>query len=88
MRPTRKLTNSRCQCCGCGEYFNSDSAFQMHRVGEFGRAIGPNIRRCLSPDEMRAAKMAKTPDDWWITKPYDGPAHVPYDAQDASEAAG
>jgi hypothetical protein len=36
MRPTRKLTDSRCQCSGCGEYFNSDTAFEKHRVGQFG----------------------------------------------------
>ncbi len=76
MRPDRKLTDSRCQCSGCNEYFNSDSAFDKHRVGEFGRAIGPNIRRCLSPDEMRAEGMVyKTQpggQKWWVGSEREG----------------
>jgi hypothetical protein len=63
MRSTRKLTDSRCQCSGCGEYFNSDTAFDMHRIGRFGVD-----RRCMSPDEMRAAGMSKNAADWWISE--------------------
>jgi hypothetical protein len=83
MRPTRKLTDSRCQCSGGGEYFSSDAAFDMHRVGRFGVD-----RRCMTPADMRAAGMAKTSDDWWVTRPYDGPVRSDGDAQDASAASG
>jgi hypothetical protein len=84
MRPTRKLTDSRCQCSGCNEYFNSDTAFDMHRTGEFGKD-----RRCMTPAEMLKAGMAKNADDWWITEPYDGWAREPReDAQDALEGNG
>ena len=31
-----KLTGRRNQCPGCSEYFNSLTAFDAHRVGEFG----------------------------------------------------
>ena len=51
MRPTRKLTDSRCQCSGCGEYFNSDTAFEKHRVGQFGVD-----RRCMSLAEMTQSR--------------------------------
>jgi hypothetical protein len=55
----------------------------MHRVGRFGVD-----RRCMTPDDMRAAGMAKTTDDWWVTRPYDGPVRSDGDAQDASAAPG
>ena len=50
--PTReppKLTGRRCQCCGCGEYFNGERGFDRHRVGVHGVN-----RRCLSIAEMTA----------------------------------
>jgi hypothetical protein len=63
MRPTRKLTDSRCQCSGCGEYFNSDTAFEKHRIGQFGVN-----RRCMTPAEMLAAGMSRNAADWWISE--------------------
>ena len=68
MRPTRKLTYSRCQCSGCGEYFNSDTAFDKHRVGAFGID-----RRCLSQSGMLAAGMVKNASDWWVSEPSERP---------------
>lgn len=44
-----KLTGRRCQCCGCGEYFNGERGFDRHRVGVHGVN-----RRCLSNAEMTA----------------------------------
>ena len=89
MRPARKLGDSRCQCSGCGEYFNSDGAFDKHRVGQFNLPkTDPNRRRCMSVPEMLAAGMALNADKWWITKPYDGPVHTSGDAQDALEPSG
>lgn len=76
-RNLRKLSESRCQCSGCSEYFNSDTAFDKHRVGQFGVAIGPNIRRCMTPDEMRKAGMSyKTMSggkQWWVGSEWEGP---------------
>lgn len=58
---TRKLAGDHCRCAGCGEYFNSTRAFDMHRRGEW-----PD-RRCLSPNEMQTKGMAKSSKDWWCT---------------------
>ena len=58
----RKLTGDHNMCTTCGEYFNSSRAFDKHRTGQHGVD-----RRCMSPDEMRAAGMTKNAGDWWIT---------------------
>lgn len=54
-----------CRCNACGEYFNSDYPFSMHRVGPYER------RRCLTPDEMRAAGMVVSPKGYWLSKAND-----------------
>jgi hypothetical protein len=61
MMNKRKLTGRRCQCGGCGEYFNSLGAFEKHRVGDHGKD-----RRCRSTDEMKSAGMALNPAGWWV----------------------
>jgi hypothetical protein len=61
-----KLGHSRNQCGACSEYFNSTSAFEMHRTG----VIGVN-RRCMTPQEMEAKKMSKNTDGFWVTKVFD-----------------
>jgi len=43
----KKLTGSRNQCAGCKEYFNSNHAFEKHRIGEFGVN-----RRCKTTEEI------------------------------------
>jgi hypothetical protein len=43
-------------CTVCGYTFAGDAAFDKHRVGK------PDVRRCLSPDELRAAG--------WVTNAY------------------
>jgi hypothetical protein len=40
-----KVGSSRNQCRGCGQYFNSNSAFEAHRTGKYGED-----RRCKTPD--------------------------------------
>lgn len=69
--PDRKLTASRCQCSACGEYFNSDSPFDQHRIGKFGVD-----RRCMSADEMQAEGMIyKTMaggQKWWVGETWEG----------------
>ena len=71
-RVLRQLRGQHCQCAGCGEYFNSQAGFDMHRTGAFGID-----RRCLSPDEMRKAGMAISASGWWVTSLWErenGPA--------------
>lgn len=68
------LRGDRNQCAGCGEYFNSTAAFEKHRTGAFGSAMGDgtyvmHTRRCRTVAEMGEAGMAKNRDGWWITAP-------------------
>ena len=58
-----KLVGQRNQCQGCKEYFNSNSAFEMHRTGKFGVD-----RRCLTPQEMTDKGMLKNAAGFWITE--------------------
>ena len=62
----RKLTASRCQCSGCGEFFNSTSAFDGHRVG--GYATTTN-RRCRSSDELIVLGWSRNLAGFWIQRP-------------------
>ena len=58
-----KLTARRNQCPTCDEYFNSTTAFEMHRIGKFGLD-----RRCMTPSEMTAAGMLVNSSGFWITE--------------------
>lgn len=66
-----KLTAIRAQCGECKAHFNSVSAFDAHRTGDYGHR-GLN-RRCRTPDEMRAAGMLQNAAGFWITRAYCGP---------------
>lgn len=92
MRPTRKLTDSRCQCSGCGEYFNSDAAFDKHRIGRFGVPADQGGRRCMSPDEMGKAGMAyKTQpggQKWWVGSEWEGPVRTSGEAINGGSGEG
>jgi hypothetical protein len=85
-RNIRKLGDAHCQCAGCGEYFNSDKAFEWHRVGPY------SARRCLTVEEMRALgmvlKLDKRGDGWWVTELREGPVEAAPAPQDATEDAG
>ncbi|WP_143325708.1 hypothetical protein [Paraburkholderia ribeironis] len=61
----RTLSGDRNQCAGCREYFNSSTAFDWHRTGEFSCD-----RRCMSDGEMRTRGMSINSAGFWITKPY------------------
>lgn len=56
-----KLTGPRCQCCGCGEYFSRERAFDRHRVGQFGVD-----RRCLTTSELIARGWHRNPAGFWV----------------------
>ncbi len=59
-----KLTGRRNQCQGCKEYFNSNTAFDLHRTGEYGKH-----RRCRTPEEMTEKGMLVNNDGFWISEP-------------------
>lgn len=66
-----KVTSPRNQCRGCGWYFNSNSAFDMHRTGSVGRLnpktgkYGLSARRCMTPEEMIAIGLAQNEEGYW-----------------------
>lgn len=57
-----KLTGQKNQCPSCGEYFNSNFAFEKHRTGKFGVD-----RRCLTADELLAKDWVKKESGFWTT---------------------
>jgi hypothetical protein len=57
------LTGNRCECGGCRLRFNSTSAFDLHRAGEYG--IG---RYCRQPGEMLALGMSVNELGFWIER--------------------
>lgn len=56
-----KLSGDRNQCQACKSYFNSTSAFDKHRVGEFGAG-----RRCRTVVEMSAIGMVLRDNGFWV----------------------
>jgi len=65
-----KLTGRRCECTACGKVFNSESAFDRHRVGEFAGLGGASSRRCLTEAELLAGGWSRNGAGAWITKPF------------------
>lgn len=61
-----RLTGSRCRCQTSGEYFNSTSVFDRHRVGPW-RDQGTH-RRCLSANEMTARGWSLNAKGFWIER--------------------
>jgi len=61
-----KLSGDRNRCSpltgGCGEYFNSTTAFDKHRSQGKGKD-----RACSTVDEMTAKGMAKNAAGYWCT---------------------
>lgn len=57
-----RVTGSRCLCRGCGEHFNSPTAFDLHRVGR------PEVRRCLSNNEMVEVGMTRNAGGFWVSR--------------------
>lgn len=54
-----KLTGNRCECSGCGRFFNSPKAFDSHRSGP------ATSRFCLDPAEIG---MVLNSAGFWITE--------------------
>jgi hypothetical protein len=61
------LTGRRCQCTACGDLFNSETAFDRHRVGDFAGLGGINTRRCMTEAELLAAGLSRNRAGAWIT---------------------
>lgn len=57
-----KVSDRRCRCSGCGQFFNSVGAFDRHRTGPY--AAG---RRCLTAEEMTARGWLHNAAGFWIT---------------------
>jgi len=60
-------------CSGCGETFNSNGAFDAHRVGGHSNSKYGIKRRCLSVDELLAAGWLRNARGRWIVEEYTGP---------------
>lgn len=56
----KKLSGNRNQCPACGKYFNSNGAFDKHRIGQHGVN-----RRCMSDAEMLESGMFLGDDEFW-----------------------
>jgi len=57
------LSGGRCKCGGCGQRFNSVSAFDFHRAGVHGLD-----RHCRQPSAMRAIGMRVNDLGFWIER--------------------
>jgi hypothetical protein len=57
------LKGDRNQCPTCEKYFNSTTAFQKHRTGNFG-----TDRRCRTTEEMEAIGMSMKQDGFWVSE--------------------
>jgi len=61
-----KLTGRRCQCGGCGAYFNGERGFDRHRVGTHGLN-----RRCLTGAELMVRGWHRNVAGFWATSYWD-----------------
>jgi len=59
-----RLTGNRVECPTCRECFNSDSAFDRHRVGTYDDPKNP--RRCLTVPQMVAKGFKVNAQGFWI----------------------
>ena len=58
---TLKVGKRRNQCSGCKVFFNSVTAFDKHRTGDYGVN-----RRCMTVEEMIAKGMSVNEAGYWI----------------------
>lgn len=64
--PNPLLRGARCRCVVCGKSFNSPSAFDRHRKGDYGD--GGRHRRCLTWQELRAMGWKVNGAGFWIER--------------------
>lgn len=65
--PELGLGTDRCECTGCGEFFNSVYAFDKHRVLVSDKDATDELRRCLTPAELLAKGWGKNKGGFWVT---------------------
>src|SRR5690349_18947032 len=56
-----------CQCTGCGDYFTTVAAFDMHRVFDNPEMPDWRTRHCMSEAEMLAVGMSRNDRGYWMT---------------------
>jgi hypothetical protein len=54
-------------CPSCHFTFTGSSSGDMHRTGDHAVTEGPDRRRCLTSEEMRAKGMARNDRGQWTT---------------------
>jgi hypothetical protein len=64
----RVLVGNRCQCPSCGDWFNSTSTFDRHRIGPFETAQSAGARRCLTVAEMIDRGWSRNEAGFWIER--------------------
>ena len=65
----RRVTASRCCRRGCGEFFNSISAFDRHRGTPYcvnGTPRSRSFRRCLTAEEIFLKGLTQNTSGFWI----------------------
>lgn len=77
--PKLPVASKYCLCSPCGEYFNSEKGFNMHRIGN------PGSRKCRSKAQMKARGMSVNHKGYWITQKYDPQSHQPRRTDDRPE---
>ena len=62
MDPKLPYGTNYCKCSACSEYFNSEKAFAMHRIGP------PGERECLCEAEMLEKGMDRNRKGYWVSR--------------------
>lgn len=54
-------------CTACHQTFSGTTSGDMHRTGRHDTTVGPERRRCLASNEMRAKGMEQNDRGVWTT---------------------
>lgn len=54
-------------CPSCHETFTGTTSGDMHRTGKHHISVGPDRRRCLTVEEMRAKGMKQNQHGYWTS---------------------
>ena len=73
--PKLPADSNFCLCPSCGEYFNSEAGFDMHRMRG----------KCRTKAQMKDRGMSVSAKGYWITQRYDSGIHQPAQTDDLSE---
>ena len=73
--PKLPINTCFCKCAACGEYFNSEAGFDMHRLAG----------KCRTKAQMKARGMSVSAKGYWITQKHDPSRHQPGRTDDLPE---